>query len=97
MTKQLLREATWWVLPMPVMGLPAGMMYLKWSSSPNTSWAVMGLGYFFSMRSISRAMRQCMSSGDFSKILPKLSFMAYLLTHTRAASSSPLKYFKDAS
>ena len=35
------------------------------------------------------AMRQCISSGDFSKMFPKESFTAYLFTQTLAASSSP--------
>ena len=42
-------------------------------------------------------MRLCMSLGVSSYKLPSESFKAYLFIQTRAAKSSPLKYFTEAS
>ena len=66
MTKQFESDAIWKSLPIPVMGLPDGTTYLNLSSRSKTSCADMGFSYFDSILAISFAIRQCISSGDFS-------------------------------
>ena len=90
-TKQFDSEAIWKSFPIPVIGLPDGTIYLKWSRRSKISCALIGFLYCASTRAISFAIRQCISSGLFSYMLPKESLTAYLLTHTLAASSSPPK------
>jgi len=92
--KAIREEATWKWFPMPVIGLPCGTTYRNSFRSAYISSRLRGLGIFVpSVRSHSRYANA--SDRDPFRTTVRRNLSGHIMTHTVAASSSPLKYSSE--